>query len=431
MRSHYVGELTPEMDGQSVTLAGWVHEIRDFGQLKFILLRDKTGVIQLTIKKKECPPELSDIAHSLVKETSILCTGLVKNSKAAKNGIEILPNSLQVIGKVLKQVPFEVTGKVPAELDVRLDHRFIDLRRVETTSIFQIRSEVQRAFREKLLELQFQEINPPTLVSTSTEGGSDLFEVQYFEKKAFLAQSPQLYKQLAVMGGMDKVFMVQPIFRAEKHNTTMHLNEVTQMDAEMGFATDKEALEVLEKVFIHVLSSVKEKCGKQLTNLEMTLNVPKAIPSITYDKAITALQANGAKIEWGDDFSKEQERELPGLLGDETFFLTEWPTKIRAFYSMPREENEEKCRAYDLMYKGLEMASGAQRIHVPDMLIKQLKARGLHPSEFEYYIDAFRYGAIPHAGWSIGAERLTMQLTGVKNIRECSLFPRDRHRITP
>ena len=431
MRTHYAGELSEKLDGESVSLAGWVHEIRDFGQLKFILLRDKTGIVQLTVKKKEAPAEVLEASGKLVKETAVVASGVVKKSNAANLGFEIFPNSIEVVGPVFRQVPFEVTGKVPADLDVRLDHRFIDLRRVETTSIFKIRSELQRAFREKLVELGFQEINPPSIVSTSTEGGSDLFEVKYFEKKAFLAQSPQLYKQLAVMGGMDKVFMTQSVFRAEKHNTTSHLNEVTQMDAEMGFATDKDALSVLEKTFLHILSSVKANCATSLSNLGQEIKVPKMLQRITYTKAIETLQKNGVKIDWGSDFSKEQEQELTKFLGEEAFFLTEWPTKIRAFYSMPFEEDEEKCKAYDLMYRGIEVCSGAQRIHVPDMLIKQLKARGLHPSDFEYYIDAFRYGAVPHAGWSIGSERLTMQLTGMKNIRECALFPRDRHRITP
>ncbi|MFA6329378.1 MAG: aspartate--tRNA(Asn) ligase [Candidatus Micrarchaeia archaeon] len=431
MRSHYAKQVTPELDGKEVKLAGWVHEIRDLGGLKFILLRDKTGLVQLTIKKKEADPALVAIVDKFVKEVAILCTGKVKASKIAPRGFEIMPSKIEVVGEVHGIVPFEVTGKVPADLDVRLDKRFIDLRRLETTAVFKIRSQAVRGFREKLDELEFQEITPTCLVSSSTEGGTDLFPVVYFDKEAFLAQSPQLYKQIAVMGGMDKVYMVTPVFRAEKHNTPFHLNEITQMDIEMGFATHEDAIGVLEQVFINILSRVTDTCQDELKLLGSNVTVPKEVPRFTYSQIVDKLNAKGYPMGWGEDFSKEQEKEMPALLGAEAFFITEWPTAIRAFYSMPHPDKPEICFAYDLMYKGVELCSGAQRIHQPDLLIKQLKAKGLRPSAFEGYIDAFRYGSIPHAGWSIGAERLTMKLANRDNIRECALFPRDRHRLTP
>ncbi len=426
LRTHYVNQITPDLFGKSVTVAGWVHEIRNFGNLTFVILRDQSGLIQITLKKGVTAPELFETTSKLVKETAIVCTGLVNPTPKAAIGRELTPTSLEVIGPVLKQVPFEVTGKVPADLDVRLDHRFIDLRRLETTAVFKIRSAAQRAFREKLLELSFQEITTPCIVASSTEGGTDLFSVKYFEKQAFLAQSPQLYKQLAVMGGMDKVFMVSPVFRAEKHNTTQHLNEITQMDAEMGFADDEDALNVLEVVFLYVLASVKKNCVDELKTLGVEVADYKEIPRFTYDHVLDALAKKGVKMKGGEDFSKEVEQKIPDALGTDLFFITRWPTACRAFYSMPVEGDESKCKAYDLVYKGLEIASGAQRIHKPDLLIKQLKAKDLHPS-----IDAFRYGAVPHAGWSIGLERLTQKLTNRENIRECALFPRDRTRLTP
>ncbi len=419
------------MDGKSVRIAGWVHEIRDLGAILFVLVRDKTGISQAVIKKKTAPEKLVSAAQELVKETAVVVSGTVRASKQAPGGFEIAPESMDIVGPVHKKVPLDVTGKVPAELDTRLDARFIDLRRAGPSAIFRIRALAQKAFREKLLELGFLEINPPTIVSASTEGGSDLFHVQYFEKDAFLAQSPQLYKQLAVLGGMDKVFMTVPVFRAEKHNTVSHLNEVTQMDAEMGFANDQDALDVLEKVFLHILSSVKEHGSAELSVLGQEINVPTSLQRFTYDQVLAALQPKYKDLTWGHDFSKEMELAMPELLGQEAFFITDWPTQVRAFYSMPHEKEPKKCKAYDLMYRGIELASGAQRIHVPDLLIQALKSRGLDPDDFESYIDAFRYGAVPHAGWSIGSERLTMQLTGQKNIRECALFPRDRHRLLP
>ncbi len=430
MRTHYRNQIDSGMDGKPVTLGGWVHETRDLGGLLFVLVRDKTGIAQVLFKKKEAPAELLAAAEKLVKETAVVVEGKVKASKQAPGGFEIIPTSLQVVGPVLKKVPLDVTGKVPAEIDTRLDARFIDLRRSQPSAIFRIRAAAQTAFREKLLQLEFQEINPPTIVSASTEGGSDLFHVQYFEKDAFLAQSPQLYKQLAVMGGLDKVFMTCPVFRAEKHNTTMHLNEVTQMDCEMGFADEKDGMDVLEAVFLHILQKVHDNCQDDLKTLEATVSPHTKLKRFTYDQILDALKPKYG-LEWGQDFTKEMEHAMPQLLGEEAFFITDWPTAVRAFYSMPYENEPKKCKAYDLMYRGLEISSGAQRIHVPDLLEKALRARGLDPEDFESYIDAFRYGAIPHAGWSIGSERLTMQLTNQKNIRECALFPRDRHRLLP
>lgn len=431
MRSHYISEVGEHMHGQKVKLAGWVHEIRDLGGLKFIILRDRSGLIQVTVKKSECSEVMLETVNRLIKETAIICEGFVQKSKIASIGKEIIPESIVVVGAVLKTVPFEVTGKVPADIDVRLDNRFIDLRRVETTALFQVRSELQRSFREKLMELGFQEINPPTIVGSSTEGGSEVFQLDYFERKAYLAQSPQLYKQLAIIGGMDKVFMTVPVFRAEKHNTTSHLNEVTQMDAEMGFAEAKDAVELLEEVFLHILKNVKNNCPLQLEKLNSSVNLTSSIPIFSYDEVVNTLNSEGYPMSWGEDLTKDAEKELEKLLKAEVFFIVDWPTRIRAFYSMPYPDRSEVCKSYDLMYRGVEIASGAQRIHLPDLLIKQLEAKGMNPENFESYIDAFRYGAIPHAGWSIGCERLLMKLGNRENIRECALFPRDRHRLTP
>ena len=429
-RTHYAKKVSAELDGHTVTLAGWIHEIRDLGGLTFLLVRDRTGIRQVLIKKKEAQPDLLETVKHLVKETAVCATGKVKKSAQAQGGVEIVLEKIDVLGKVYKKVPLDVTGKVPSDLDTRLDARFIDLRRPEPSAIFRVRAAVQRAFREKLVELDFQEINPPTVVSAATEGGADLFHVQYFEKDAFLAQSPQLYKQLAVLGGIDRAFMTVPVFRAEKHNTAQHLNEVTQMDIEMGFADESDAMDVLENVFIHMVNTVAKDHADDLRTLNSKISPLRKVKRFTYEKVLDALKGE-YELEFGMDFPKEAEGKMPGLLGEEAFFITEWPTQVRAFYSMPFELEPKKCRAFDLMYKGLEIASGAQRIHDPELLVKALKNRALDPEAFESYVDAFRYGAPPHAGWSIGAERLTMQLCGQKNVRECALFPRDRHRLLP
>ncbi|MCX8194994.1 MAG: aspartate--tRNA(Asn) ligase [Candidatus Micrarchaeota archaeon] len=428
-RSHYISEAMKTRD-KEVAVAGWVHEVRDLGKLKFVLLRDRTGIIQVTAKKGVADEKVL-AAMDVPKETVVSVTGKVVASKIAEAGCELIPTKFEVLNEISKKVPFEVTGKVPADLDVRLDFRYVDLRTKNTAAIFKIRSEIAFAFREAVRSMGFVEIHPPSIVEAATEGGAEVFKVQYFEKEAYLVQSPQLYKQLAVIGGMDRVFMTVPVFRAEKHNTLTHLNEATQMDIEAGFITDKEAVDYLEKVFLHILSHVKKECEEELKTLKRELAVPSKIPRHTYTELVERLNEDKEAFKWGEDFSRETEALLADELGYSTYFVTEWPTAIRAFYSMPDENNPKICRAYDLNFESLEVASGAQRIHKPEILIKQLKARNLNPSDFEFYINAFRVGAPPHAGWSIGLDRLNMKICGLHNIREAVLFPRDRVRVRP
>ncbi len=430
LRTHYVREVTPELNDGEVTVAGWAHELRDLGKLRFIILRDRTGLIQITGKKGVVSEELIE-KMKFPKETVIQVKARVKAEKQAPGGRELIPIEITVLNPITQAIPFELTGKVPADLDVRLDNRHVDLRRLETQAVFRIKTELLRGFREKTTQLGFQEIIPTCIAAAATEGGTNLFPVVYFDKEAFLVQSPQLYKQLAVIGGMDKVMMTVPVFRAEPHNTTTHLNEVYQMDIEMGFADHDDAMGVLSATFLHMLKCAKENCREDLQALGLELSVPGEVKRHAYSDLVKMLNDNGVPMEWGGDFSRDHERKLLELLKEEVYLITQWPTKVRAFYSMPREDNPEICNAYDLMYKGLEISSGAQRIHIPELLIEALKKRGLNPASFEFYIRAFRMGAPPHAGWSIGLERATMKVCERANIREAAMFPRDRNRLTP
>ncbi|MBI5047062.1 aspartate--tRNA(Asn) ligase [Candidatus Micrarchaeota archaeon] len=312
-------------------------------------------------------------------------------------------------------------------------HDFRDMGKLKfVLVIFKAKAIAAKAFREKLNELRFIEIQPSAISGAATEGGSDVFSLKYFENQAFLVQSPQLQKQMAVVGGMDRVMMTVPVFRAEKHNTTSHLNEITQMDIEMGFADHNDAMNILEQVTLHMLKSVKEsEIGTEIDKTFGELIVPTKVPRYSYKSLVEKLNANGFEMKHGWDFTKEAEKKLHELLGDELYFIYDWPTAVRAFYSMPDEENPETCHAFDLMYRGLEISSGAKRIHIPALLEQQLKKRGLDPLNFEFYINAFRMGAPPHAGWSVGLERLTMKMCKQENIRECMLFPRDRTRLMP
>jgi aspartyl-tRNA synthetase len=427
-RTHYISELSAEMDGRQVVIAGWVHEVRNIGKIVFILLRDHTGIAQVMGKEGLSSDEVIR-AMGMPKESVVMVRGKVRKNAQSRAGFEIIPSEIENLNPLESTIPFEVTGKVPADMDVRLDNRHIDLRRLETTSIFNIQSAILNSFRNTMTRNGFAEIRTPSLVEAATEGGADLFHVQYFENDAFLAQSPQLYKQLAVIGGMDRVFMVVPAFRAEKHNTVYHLNEITQMDIEMGFADHNDAMDLLKKTATRIIEDVSQQNAADLERLGITLDTPK-IKDITYKGAVGLLREEGQAIEFGQDLSREHEEKLCGLLGD-LVLVREYPASVRAFYSMPNSDDPKVCNSYDLLYKGLEISSGAQRIHLPHVLIKSMKEHGLNPAKFDFYLNAFRQGAPPHAGWSLGLERLTMKLAGMPNIRECCMFPRDRVRLKP
>lgn len=432
MRSHYCIEVGSSLDGRNVTLAGWVHEIRDMGKLKFLILRDRTGFTQVIAKKENTDKKILEAIDGLSKESVIEVTGKVAANPKAPSGVELIPIEIVVLAHSQVPLPLDVTGKVDADLDTRLNNRFIDVRKPAVMAVFKIRSKVQQAFREYFSSKGFIEINPPSIIAAASEGGTELFAISYFEREAFLCQSPQLYKQMMMSGGFDKVFITMPVFRAESHNTTRHLNEIYQMDIEKSFIKDEEGvLEDLEGSVQFILQKVSEDCAAELKLLGREINVPKLpFKRLTYSEALSLLEKNGIKIPWGSDFTPESDKKLHELI-QEPFFIKEWPTKIRAFYSKPREDNPELCRAFDLCYMGMEISSGAQRIHDTEELITALKRKNLNPENFEFYLKAFRYGMPPHGGWSIGAERITEAITGVSNIREVVLYPRDRTRLEP
>ncbi len=428
MRTHFIEELNAGMSGKEVALVGWVHEVRELGNLKFLLLRDTSGIVQIIGKRGEVSDEVLR-SMSLPKESVVRVTGTLKLSSNAKGGFEVLAKSVENLNPLSTMIPFEVTGKVPADIDVRLNNRHIDLRRPESAAIFKIQSTLYRTFLSSLTKRGFILIRPSSIIAEASEGGADLFSVVYFEKNAYLSQSPQLHKQLAVIGGLEKVVMVVPVFRAEKSNTTYHLTESTQMDIEMAFATADDVIKVLTRTFKEMIKAVIKENQKELALLGAKLEVPK-VKVVEYKAVVKKLKAKGYPIELGHDFSRDHEASISEIFG-EAVIIKGFPRTLRAFYSMPRKDDPEFTESFDFIYRGLEILSGAQRIHLPEMLIESIKKKGLDPRGFEFYINAFRCGAPPHSGWSIGLERLTMRITGSQNIRECVLFPRDRKRLTP
>ncbi len=431
IRTHYSTQITPEMNGTSVTICGWAHEIRDLGGITFLVVRDREGMVQVTLFKKAIDKNVLEVVRNLSRESVVAVTGTVKKEAKAPNGYELVPTQVTVLGKADSPLPMDTTGKVDADLDTRLDARFMDVRRPRTQAIFRIRHLMQKSIREFLDMEGFIEITTPKVVATATEGGTALFPITYFEREAFLNQSPQLFKQLMMSGGLDRVFEIGPIFRAEEHDTRKHLNEATSIDIEASYLDNEDVMVILENLIKHVYSTVAEKGTKYLETLGVELTIPETpFKRITYDEAISIARDCGETIEWGDDLSTESEHSIGKTIG-EHYFITDWPTKIKPFYAMPYEDKPEICRAFDMMHPRMELSSGAQRVHSYELLKQRIADQGLNPDGFEFYLKAFRYGMPPHSGWGVGAERLLMTMLGIENIREVVLFPRDRKRLSP
>ena len=424
MERTYVKDLK---HGKNALLKGWVHEIRDLQKVKFLLLRDFSGIVQCVIKNPKI--SISNLTLETVVEIEGKTVKADVKAELARKDIEVDISSLKILSKAEK-LPMQVNEKaVTAELPTRLDYRSLDIRKPRVSAIFKIQSTIANAFREFFYGKGFTEIQPPEIIATSTEGGTDLFEVNYFDRKAYLAQSPQLYKQLAAIS-LEKVFLVCPVWRAEKHDTSKHINEIRQMDIEVAFADDMEIMKYLEECVQFIVKKVISGCKSELEILDIKLKVP-AVKYLTYSEAIALLNKHGFSLKIGDDFEPEAERKLCSIFPNTLIFTYEWPISMKPFYIWPKNPGKSVSGGFDAVYGGVEISSGGQRVHVPEILIKQLKAKGLNLENFKWYIDAFRYGAPQHAGWSIGLERITQAMLGLDNIREATLFPRDRRRLTP
>jgi nondiscriminating aspartyl-tRNA synthetase len=431
-RSHYAKEIKKKEYNSIVSVAGWVEDIRNLGSIAFLILRDKTGTLQLTILKKKTP-ELFEQLISLPRESVISVKGFCKENEKVRNGYEILPESVEVLSVAESPLPLGVVDKVEADFDTRLDNRVIDLRKPQTQAIFKIRNAVLAVAHEYLRSQSFLEVHTPKIIASSSEGGTEMFKLQYFEKEAFLAQSPQLYKQSLMATGLDRVYEIAWYFRAEEHNTRRHLNESTAVDVEMAFIKDEEdVMKILENL-VHAMWKRAGECSEELDILKKTVTIPKLpFTRVRYDDAVSKVQGRKSPIQWGMDLSTEDERLLGDIMkedGVDFYFITKYPLESKPFYTMP--DGEKYSRGFDLECKGIEISSGSQRIHDVAVLKERLKACGLDPKDFDAYLKAFRYGMPPHGGFGFGIERFLMELLDMNNIRECILFPRDRSRLTP
>jgi len=425
----YCGGLAAHLN-KRVTIAGWIHRKKSLGGIEFYELRDRTGFTQLVLEGGRQDERIG-------LETVVEVTGRVtKEDRSPFGNIEIKVESLKILGKAEANLPVPLNrppGNVT--LPTILDNRTISLRNPDILRAFRLQSEIVRLFTGYLHGNSFTEIKSPKIISSGTEGGTNIFKVNYFGRTAFLAQSPQFYKQIMVGSGLERVFEVGPVFRAEHHDTIRHLNEYISMDFEMGFIRDEEdVIDMQEGLLRYLFDELIKHAGDLLEDGGVSLTFPGRIPRIHYLEALEIIRSAGGRLEEGD-ISPEGEKILCSHFekekGSQFVYVIGYPVKKRPMYTMPDERVPGYTRSFDLLYRGIEITTGGQRIHDYEMLKENMKMLGFNPAEFRHYLETFRFGMPPHGGLGMGLERLTMKILNLKNIREASLFPRDINRITP
>ncbi|AIZ56616.1 aspartate--tRNA ligase [Candidatus Methanoplasma termitum] len=418
-----------------VTVKGWVQDTRNLGGISFITLRDRHGTLQITMPKKKIEPELFNSLTRLPRESVIAVTGEVKESNQTTIGVELIPSSFILYSEAGVPLPMGVIDKVNVEMDTRLNNRFMDLRKPEIRAVFEIRSLVIELISEAMRENGFVNINTPKIGASGAEGGATLFSVDYFGKPAYLAQSPQLYKQMLMSTGLDRVFELGPAFRAEHSNTNRHVTEFLSFDGEMAWIDrEEDIMAMIEKIVDHVLVNLKIRGKKYLDILGKEIDVPKRpYPLLTYTECLKMVIEHGLPLKDGDDLGTEGEKIIGDIMaekGNELYFIIEYPEEAKPFYIMEKDGTALSF-SFDLDYKGQEISSGGQREHRYPELVRRMEKKGLRPEDFGSYLDAFKYGMPPHGGWGIGVDRLVTKILDLPNVREAILFPRDISRLTP
>jgi aspartyl-tRNA synthetase len=425
-RTHYARQIDDTLIGQQVRVAGWIEDIRDIGKLAFVTIRDITGVCQLIVTGGNNLQSALEAS----RQSGVIVTGIVQESKAKDFAVELKVSEFIVLTKADHPLPIDPTGRVESGLDKRLDARALDLRNPKVAAIFRLRSAGLKIIRNALYLQGFVEVNTPKIIGSASEGGANLFGFDYFGKrKAYLAQSPQLYKE-QLMVGLDRVFEIGPYFRAENSHTVRHLSEFTSVDIEGAFLDYEDAMDIVEKVVRSVVTELHQnhKADLQAAGAK-EISITK-IDRLTYEQCLEELAKDGEKLQFGDDLSDSALRRL-GELHPGFYFIMDWPLRLKPFYIHEKEDDHRVSKSFDLQYNYLELASGGRRLHDPGKLRSRLAEQGLNPASFEDHLKAFDWGMPPHSGWGLGYDRLMMVLTGLQNVREVVLYPRDTERLTP
>lgn len=429
MQRTYVKDLKEQI-GHEVKIDGFMQARRDQGGIKFVILRDVTGTVQCVVMKQS--GEVFEQVGSLSLESVVEIIGLVKEQKQAPSGFEVEIKQLKVLS-VAEPLPIPVVeekGGNEVDASLRFDYRWIDLRKPDKLKIFKVWTSLEKGFRKYINDNGYIQVYTPSTMNAASEGGSEVFEIKYFDRKAYLSQSPQFYKQLAQSAGFEKVFMVGPVFRAEPSFTTRHMTEFTGWDFEISFIESHEdVMREEEGMLVEGFKVLKEEV---LPDLEVP-SLP--FPRFTMKEAKEKLKKAGIQSDKEGDFSPEEEREIGRIVKEETghdfVFVTEYSSKVRAFYHMRPENDPTVTKSFDLIYKGLEITTGAQREHRPDILKKQAVEKGVPTESLEGYFSYFRYGCPPHGGAGIGPGRIVMKILDLESVKDATFLPRDVKRLTP
>jgi aspartyl-tRNA synthetase len=440
-RSHYANQVDDTLIGQEIRIGGWIEDIRDIGKLAFLIVRDITGVVQAIATGNNL-----QIVKEIPRQSVVIVSGFIKKSKAKDFSVELMIDKLILLAKAVHPLPIDPTGRVESATDKRLDSRALDLRNPKVSAIFIIRSTALQIIRDILLSKGFIEVHTPKIIGTASEGGANLFSLEYFKRKAYLAQSPQLYKEQLTMA-MDKVFEIGPYFRAENSHTLRHLTEFISVDVEAAFLDYEDVMDLAEEVIRNVSTGLFKKCGKHLQLLrdsnsgeENTTSAlsgraiipipPPRMERLTYEQCLEDLKKEGQKLEFGDDLSDASLRIL-GEIHKSFYFIIDWPLKLKPFYIHEKEDNVRLSKSFDLQYRYLELVSGGRRQHDPRRLSARLKDQGLNTLNFIEHLKVFEWGMPPHSGWGMGFDRLMMIMTNAHNVRDVVLYPRDTERLIP
>jgi nondiscriminating aspartyl-tRNA synthetase len=430
-----IGELAGQQDGP-VTIGGWVETLRDQKRIQFIIIRDESGSVQVTYPRPSEEDALADQVSALTHGSFVIVKGQLKHDERVKlGGIEILLQGLEVVSASLPDSPIAEDTSI----DKRLDWRFIDFRRPELNLMMQVQTTIEQAWREHWLANDFVEIHSPKLMASPSESHAELFKLEYFEGHAYLAQSPQFYKQMAMSAGLNRVFEIGPVFRADPSFTSRHATEFVSIDMEMSWIDSHEdVISFQEELMVKAITAVKEKHGERIKELyEIDIEIPSTpFPRIPLAEAHEIIEKRGYKVPRTDgDLDPEGERQISQYakeeLGHEFVFLTDYPKHIRPFYHMRHEGNDALTKSYDLIWKGTEITTGAQREHRIEVLEAQAKDKGLDPEGLDFYMDFFRYGVPPHGGFGMGLTRVVMLMLELPNIREASFLFRGPNRLQP
>jgi len=430
-----ISELNKHVD-KEVLLQGWVQEVRNLNKIKFVIIRDRTGDMQTLAFKKETSPEAFELINTLSKESVVEIKGKVQKNKESHWGIEVMIKDLQVISLSAAPLPVDNSDKGLTVLDKRLDHRFLDTRNKKVQAIFTVRSKIVKILTNFFDAQGFTNINTPKMTQLGVESGAELFKVDYFGKPIYLSQSPQVYKQMFVGGGFERVYEIAPVFRAEKSHTLRHLTEFTGVDFEMGFIKDhQDVMDLIESMFINLITTLKVECSEELKLLGVEHHIPHKIPRLTMEEAKKLLSAQGKKYGADEDLDAEGEKRIGEIVkekyGSEFLFLTLFPWKVKPFYQMKDEKNSKVTKSFDLLFNGLEICSGSQREHHYDVWYKQAKEKGLNPDSMKEYGELFQFGMPPHGGAGFGLDRITQRMLFLESVKEAVLLPRDPERDRP